>query len=140
MRELQTRQSVTLAVTLQVPYDDAFSYLSDPRNLADWAVNFIRSQREEAGQILVETPLGEVPVSIAHDASTGVLDIHLGDGEPVTTRLVRNGEGCEYIFTLHQPPGMPAEIWESQGIPGLREELDVLRQTLKSRRCADGDK
>lgn len=138
MGEIQTRSSVTLAVTLQVPYDDAVAYLREPRNLGEWSVNFIRCQREEGGRILVDTPLGEVPVTIAEDASTGVLDIHLGAGEPIPTRLVRNDEGCEYTFTLHQPPAMPDQIWESQGIPELQEELDVLRRVLESRQRSGG--
>lgn len=50
MREIQTRKSVTLAATLQLPYDLAFAYLRDPRNLAEWSVN-IKSleSRQPAG-------------------------------------------------------------------------------------------
>ncbi len=37
----------THAVTLEVPFDQAFAYLSDWHNQPQWAINFVKGMRQE---------------------------------------------------------------------------------------------
>lgn len=127
-----TGKSVTLSVTMEAAYDAAFDYLSDPRNLPEWSVNFVTEVRGEGNRLVATTPMGEVPVGVRGDRELGVVDVVLG-GRPFAARLVPNGGGCDYSFTLQKPPGMPDEAWEGEGVPGLREELDALKGVLESR-------
>jgi len=124
-------RSITLTTTLHVPFARAFAYLADPKNQAEWAVHFIKSVRQEGDVVLATTPMGELPLRVASARELGVLDIHLGDAPPIPARLVPSGDGCEYIFTLGQPPGMPDDVWTNVAIPNMREELDVLKKRLE---------
>ena len=128
---MTTAHSITLTTTLDVPFQTAFAYLADPRNQAEWAVHFIKAVREEGGLVLATTPMGEMPLRVASAVELGVLDIQLGDGPAIPTRLVPNGGGCEYIFTLGKPPGMPDDVWTNVAIPNMREELDLLKKRLE---------
>lgn len=49
------------------------------------------------------------------------------------TRLIRNEEGCEYIFTLFKPKDMPNQVWKNQGVVGLIEELQTLKSILENK-------
>lgn len=98
-----TNKSVTLSVTMDVAYDAAFNYLEEPRNLPEWAINFVTEVRVERDQLVAVTSMGEVPVGVRSDRELGVVDGIFG-GHPFPARLVPNGEGCDYLFTLHQPP------------------------------------
>ncbi len=133
---LKTYTSVTLSVTLDVAYDSAFDYLVNPYHLPEWSINFIKQVQEVNGLPIAMTQMGDVPVVIKNDRQTGVLDIILGS-VPSPTRLIRNGEGCDYLFTLHQPPNMPDVVWENEGVPGLREELDTLKVVLEGKQAKE---
>jgi len=122
----------TETVSIERDYKSAFEYISNPLNQKEWAINFIKDIRETDNGIVATTPFGETPVRFESDFETGVIDILMGEGKhPTPTRLIRNGACCEYIFTLRKPANMPEEIWQTQGIPGLVEELETLKSILK---------
>ncbi len=126
------RSITTQTISIQADYDRAFAYLADPMTQKEWAVNFIRDVRRTPDGFLAETPFGETPLAIHADPATGVLDIAMGGGQPTRTRLVRNDDGCEYLFTLLKPKEMPEAAWLAQGVPGLVEELQTLKRILES--------
>jgi hypothetical protein len=47
------------------------------------------------------------------------------------TRVVANGEGATYVFTMVQPEGMDDEFFEAQGAE-LERELTVLKAHLET--------
>jgi hypothetical protein len=128
------RNSVTLTVSIDRPYESVFDYLSDPKNDPAWAVNFIKAVKTAGGKTVAVTPMGEIPLEVRSDRRTGVIDKVFGGRVVVPTRVVKNGGGADYVFTLHQPDDMPDEAWEGHGVPGLREELDTLKRILEGRK------
>ena len=124
----------TQTVSIQADFEKAFKYISNPLNQKEWAINFIKDMRETSTGFIALTPFGETQVKFNADFETGVIDILLGDGKnPSCTRLIRNEEGCEYTFTLSKPNEMPKPVWQSQGIPGLIEELQTLKSILEKK-------
>ena len=66
------------------------------------------------GGFIAVTPFGEMPLEFRTEKRTGTIDIILGGGEPIPTRLIKNENGCEYMFTLFQPKEMPDIAWEKE--------------------------
>ncbi len=125
--------SVTLSVTIDAPYDTAFDYVADGRRLAEWSTGFIFAVKEQGADLVASTPYGDLPLRVIADRESGAVDNVIGDAR-YRGRLIPNGRGVDYVFTLHQPPNMPDEAWERDGIQGLRQELENLRKVLESRR------
>lgn len=122
----------TQTVSIEKDYNSAFHYISNPMNQKEWAVNFIKDISKVDDKFIAVTPFGEVPLRFDSDEKTGVIDIVMGEnGIPTPTRLVKNGDSCEYIFTLRKPQNMPEEVWQNVGIPGLLEELETLKSILE---------
>lgn len=128
---MTVQESITQSVSLEVPYDTAFAYISNPRNQPKWAINFVKEVKETDQGLIMVTPMGEVPFRFESDSQSGVIDIVMGGGAPLPTRLVRNGDGCEFMFTLFRPEGMPEEAWQGQAA-GLAEELGILKLNLET--------
>lgn len=126
------RNSTTQTISINKDYSEAFDYISEPLNQKEWAINFIKDIRETNEGLVALTPFGESKLKFNSDKNTGLIDIVMGDAEPIPTRLIKNQNGCEYIFTLFQPNEMPDEVWSNAGINGLKEELETLRNILES--------
>ncbi len=125
------RNITTQSISINANYDKVFTYLIDPLNQTEWAINFIKEVKIEDGTYYATTPFGTIPFSIDSDYRTGTIDLIFGDGEPVPTRLIKNDDGCEYLFSLKQPVDMPDIAWEQEGIPGLVEELNQLKSLME---------
>ncbi|MCI0633832.1 MAG: hypothetical protein L0206_07960 [Actinobacteria bacterium] len=128
-----TVRSATLSVTIEVPYDVAFDYLSDGRHAAEWGINFVRGVKEASeGGLTMVTPYGDQPFRVRADRETGIVDHFVGD-DFFPARVVANGEGVDYTITLQQPANMPDEAFDGEGVPGLREEMETLKKILESK-------
>ena len=128
-----TARSVTLSVTIEVPYEVAFDYLSDGRHASEWGINFVRGVKDSpGGGLMMVTPFGELPFRVRADRETGLVDHIVGEGL-LPARVVPNGHGVDYMITLQQPPNMPDEAFDTEGVPGLREEMDTLKKILESK-------
>ena len=123
-------------VELAVPFEAAYSYLTDMTNLPEWTYAF--SEVSEGGKALMRTPEGEIPVQLEDnvDPKNGVIDtkITFPDGGMATaySRLVALSEGsCAYSFLLTPPP---VALERLEG--ALSEQAQILEeelQTLKTR-------
>jgi hypothetical protein len=127
------RKVTTQTISINAHYDLAFDYISNPLTQKEWAINFMKDVKKTDDGFIAVTPFGEMPLKFRTDKQTGIIDIILGDGEPIPTRLIKNGSGCEYMFTLFQPNGMPEIAWEKEGIPGMAEELKELKSILENK-------
>ncbi|KAA1245048.1 hypothetical protein [Aquimarina sp. RZ0] len=125
------RKSTTQTISISVQYDMVFEYISNPLTQKEWAINFIKDVKKVDNSFIAITPFGEIPLAFKSDKEMGIIDIILGGGEPIPTRLIKNNGGCEYVFTLFQPKEMPDSVWENEGIPGLIEELKALKSILE---------
>jgi hypothetical protein len=127
----------TDSVRIEARPEDVFAFVADPRRLPVWAIGFAKAIREEASGWIVTVGSGaEVPIRVDSDPGRGTVDFFLASGEgtdvPAMTRVMANGDGAEYVFTMFQPPGMPDEAFAGQ-VAELRRELVVLKAHLESR-------
>lgn len=127
------RKVTTQTISINAEYDLAFDYISNPLAQKEWAINFMKDVKKTDDGFIAVTSFGEMSLKFRTDKQTGIIDIILGGGEPIPTRLIKNGSGCEYMFTLFQPKGMPDIAWEQEGIPGMAEELKELKSILENK-------
>jgi hypothetical protein len=95
------------------PADEVYEYAMDPANLPAWAPGLGSAVESVGGQWFVETPMGRVGSAFAERNAYGVLDheVILPSGEVISnpTRAIRDGDGCEVVFTLRRLPGVSDE-------------------------------
>lgn len=121
------KNTTTQYVSINASYDKVFEYLTNPLFYKEWSTNFITDILLEGKEHFAITPMGKVKFVVNGDKATGNIDLFFGDAPfPIPTRLLRNGGGVTYLFTLFQADGMPDVAWEP-GIAGLIEELQTLK-------------
>jgi len=103
-------ESRHLSVYIDRPMTEVYAFASNPANLPRWAAGLGSSVVREKQNWFVETPQGRVQVTFAPDNEYGVLDHEVvtpsGDTVYVPLRAIRDGNGCEVVFTLRRLPGM----------------------------------
>lgn len=126
----------TQTVSIETAGARVFDFVSNPENLPRWAKGFCTSLRREEGRWIVSSPRGEIALRMTTDAKLGVVDFHLSPAPGIesvaASRVVQRGQGCAYIFTFHQTPGMPDEDFESQRRT-LAGELRILKDLMEGR-------
>jgi hypothetical protein len=127
-------RSETVTTVLPATRQRVFEYMSDIRNLPEWATEFARELREEDGEYRVVNGLGEFVFEIRADERTGVIDMYSGPTRDelavFPTRVVELPDGrTSYSFTMFQAPGMPDELFESQHA-SLRREFENIEAIL----------
>ena len=127
----------TQSITIEAAPKDVFAFVADPANLTKWAIGFAKEIRQENGTWIVTTGSGgEVAVRHVTNAELGVVDGYMSPAPGVeflggAQRVVPNGDGAEYVFTMFQPLGMPDEVFEQQ-IAELGRELVVLKAHIET--------
>ena len=94
---------------------DIYAFASNPENLPSWAAGLARSEVKKDGDVWVaETPFGKAKIRFAEANKFGVMDhdVELDSGVVVHNpmRVVPNGNGSEFIFTLLRQPGMSEAV------------------------------
>jgi len=127
----------TTSIPIAAPATDAFAYLADAETLPVWAIGFAKAiERDGDDRWRVTLASGEtVPLRVDADPATGVVDfVSLpapGIEIPAHTRVVPHGAGTLYIFSMHQTPDLPDEVFDAQ-VAELALELTVLKAHLES--------
>jgi hypothetical protein len=130
-------RSETVTTVLPVPRERVFEYMSDIRNLPEWATEFARELREEDGRFTVVNNLGEFVFEIRADEVTGVIDMFAGPSPDElavfpTRAVALPGGATSYSFTMFQGPGMPDELFEAQHA-SLKREFENLEAIFGDR-------
>ena len=94
--------------------NEVYEFVSDPRNLPRWAAGLARSEvKRDGDEWIVDAPFGKVRVKFAEQNTFGVMDhdVTLESGITVHNpmRVIPNGEGSEFLFTLIRQPRMSDE-------------------------------
>lgn len=126
----------TQSISIASPPDQVYAFVADPEKLPVWAIGFCKEIREEDGRWIVTTPSGEqIPMRSVADPELGILDGTWELGPSVEgrsfTRVVPNGDGADYVFTMVQAAGMPDEVFDAQAAE-LARELTVLKAHLET--------
>lgn len=121
----------THSVTLNVPFDKAYNFLSDWRKQPEWAVNFVKGIRQENGQIIMTTPNGDVPIQWRTNRDLGTIDMIFPGDSLLPTRLSATGDSLVYTFTFSVPADLPDEAFR-QAQRNMDEELATLKRILEN--------
>lgn len=100
-----------LSIPIARPPQEVYDFASDPANLPLWAAGLARSQLIKEGDAwIANSPFGTVKVKFAPRNPFGVLDhdVTLESGMTIHNpmRVMPNGEGSEFVFTLIRQPDM----------------------------------
>ena len=122
---MHTNRSETRSISIQASPAKVLDLVGDANALPRWAPNFATSVRPENGHWLVND---ELLIDLRVDRELGTVDI-LRPKLPPTgaySRVVPNGEGSEYLFTLFFPDGTAEEAITKQ-MTVVEEELRTIR-------------
>jgi hypothetical protein len=126
----------TTNISVQISREPAviYAYVADLNNLPGWATTFCRSIRREGEKWVMETSLGMMAIRLAAENDLGVLDQYLtlpgGETLYVPMRVVANGSGSEFIFTLFWLPGVREDEYAADAAL-VRKDLDRLKVLLE---------
>lgn len=114
---------------------DVYAFASNPENLPIWAAGLASSEVKNDGDVWVcNAPFGKVKIRFAQTNALGVMDhdVELESGVVVHNpmRVVPNGNGSEFIFTLLRQPGM-SEVQFGEDAQAVAEDLQVLKTFLE---------
>ena len=127
-------RAATRSVTILCPPAKVFAFVSEPANLPLWSKSFCLSIRSEQGQWLAETPQGPIKIRIATHRQLGIADQFLSPAPGVEfmipPRVVPNGDGSEFIFTLFQPEHL-SDAEYAQEVALVEQELGLLKSILE---------
>jgi hypothetical protein len=114
---------------------EVYEFASDPRNLPQWAAGLARSEvRKDGEEWIADAPFGNVRLRFAPPNSFGVMDhdVMLASGVTIHNpmRVVPNGEGSEFVFTLIRQPGTSDEQL-AKDKAAVEHDLETLKRLLE---------
>lgn len=114
---------------------DVYAFASNPENLPRWAVGLASSDViRDGGAWVAEAPFGKVRIKFVEENTLGVMDhdVELDSGVVVHNpmRVVPNGDGSEFIFTLLRRPEMSDEQFE-EDVRAVDKDLRTLKELLE---------
>ncbi|NTU50025.1 MAG: SRPBCC family protein [Desulfobulbaceae bacterium] len=126
-----------LSIYINRPPAEVYEFARDPRNLPLWASGLARSEvKKDGDEWIIEAPFGKARVKFAERNAFGVMDhdVKLESGVSVHNpmRVVPNGEGSEFLFTLIRQPGMSDEQF-TKDKESVEKDLKTLKKLLESR-------
>jgi Polyketide cyclase / dehydrase and lipid transport len=118
------------------PAEAVYAYAVDPANIPEWAPGLGNGVENVDGRWFVDTSMGRVGVAFAERNPFGVLDheVTLPSGEVVYNpmRVVRDGDGCEVVFTVRRRPGMSDEEF-AEDAAAVAADLARLKRIVEGR-------
>jgi len=115
--------------------EEVYAFASNPENLPTWAAGLAISEIKKDGNVWVaEAPFGKAKIRFAEANAFGVMDhdVELDSGVVVHNpmRVVPNGDGSEFIFTLLRQPGM-ADDQFADDAQAVTKDLRTLKELLE---------
>jgi Polyketide cyclase / dehydrase and lipid transport len=128
---------VTESITIAAAPDAVYAVVADHEQLPAWAVGFSSAVRRDAEGWHTTFANGrELPFRLDADEQARTVDFVITTAPGVEvlapTRVLANGDGAEYLFTLFQSPGRSDEAFAGQ-LEGLRGELALLKALVEAR-------
>lgn len=123
-------------VRIDRPMAEVYDFAADPLNLPRWASGLAGATVERDGeQWGTDSPMGRVRFAFAPRNELGVLDhdVTLPSGQVVfnPVRVIRDGDGCDVVFTLRQGPDMSDEELERDAAT-VAADLATLKAVVES--------
>jgi hypothetical protein len=134
-----TTESRHISERIDMSADEVYEYAVDPANLPEWAPGLGSAVENVDGRWYVETPMGRVGFAFVERNAYGVLDhdVTLPSGEVIHNpmRILRDGDGCEAVFTLRRLPGVSDEEF-ARDAKAVAGDLARLKRIVEGRKPA----
>lgn len=128
MQTKAARRAETRTISIAAAPDAVLDLVADPYNLPSWAPNFARAVRPSGEEWLIDQGKNEIRITMRVSRAHGTVDL-LATADPdrgAFTRVVPNGSGSEYLFTLFFA-GETDETVVSQQMTVVEDELQTVR-------------
>lgn len=119
----------TRTISIAAPPSSVFDFVGDARNLPKWAPGFAPNISASGDEWVVDYGSEKLRLRVRTSRDGGTVDF-LRSEDPRTggfTRVLPNGEGAEYQFTLLFPAGTPDAAVADQ-LKIIDEELASVRR------------
>ncbi len=133
---MTTMKTETVRITIDTPFDQVVSDLSDPISHPAWGTEFFSgpAQPSRDGEVLATVPRlgGEIHMKVDADLAAGRIDLYLAPldapfGPPIPVRVIPNADGVDVLFTLARFPGQSDDEW-AEGLVSMSRELTNLKE------------
>ena len=96
--------SQTRSITISAPPESVLEVVGDARRLPTWAPDFARSVRPDGEHWVIND---EATIDVRVDRAARTVDIVSAENprRGAFSRVLPNGDGSEFLFTLFFPPG-----------------------------------
>src|SRR4051812_27854609 len=124
-KHVHTNRSETRQISIEAAPDQVLDVVGDARTLPRWAPKFATTIRPDGEHWVVNE---ELTVDVHVDRAHGTVDI-VSPADPrlgAFTRVVPNGAGSEYLFTLFFPEAAGEDAIATQ-MAVVEEELCAMR-------------
>jgi Polyketide cyclase / dehydrase and lipid transport len=124
-------RSDTQSISIDAPREAVLDLVSNPTAFPRWASGFARAVRVDGRDWLVDTSEGEVRLHVRVSRELGTVDFLAAAALPrrevgVFSRVVPNGDGCDYAITRFYADGTSeAEIADQRAV--IAVELQTVR-------------
>lgn len=122
------KSSQTRSIAIDAAPHTVIELLADGNRLPEWAPAFAPEVRAEEDHWLVGSGDGQFRIRIRSSTELGTVDILSVTDERSGAfgRVIPNGEGSEFLFTLQFPQGADREAIEAQ-MQVVEGELEAVR-------------
>jgi hypothetical protein len=134
MHTTSLSRAETRSIAIDAPADVVLDLVADPQALPRWAPGVARTVRQDGEAWILDNGEAEVRIVIRASREHGTVDL-LSAEDPrqgVFTRVLPNGAGSEYQFTLFFPAEVPEEAVVKQ-LAIVDEELQAVRALCEGR-------
>ncbi|MGC4940048.1 SRPBCC family protein [Kribbella sp. DT2] len=123
---MPTNIPISRSIAIDATPAKVFAFVADPRNLPLWAPGAVKSVEPSGDAWIFHNGDDKSRVVVATSETHGTVDLLFGEGPGVYTRVLPNGTGAEYQFTLFFPEGSPQDALDAQSAV-VDEELATVR-------------
>jgi len=124
----------TLSIRINCKATQAYDFVSNPRNLPQWASAFCTSVRKTGRQWEIKTPQGPVGFRFVSKNKLGVLDHYVRLNSEteiyVPMRVVAHESKCVIMITIFQSTGMTLKQFADDAVM-VQRDLSALKKVLE---------
>jgi uncharacterized protein YndB with AHSA1/START domain len=125
---INSLKAQTRSIAIAAGTDTVFDLVADPAQLPRWAPGAARTARQDGDHWILENEGGESRIQLRASREHGTADFLSADDprQGVFSRVLPNGEGSEYQFTMLFPADLPEEAVAAQ-LTIIESELQTVR-------------
>jgi hypothetical protein len=125
--------SATRSISIRTAPEVVVDLVGDPRRLPDWAPRFASAVNPDGPDWVVESSESTLRIRVRVDRELGVIDL-LRPTDPsrgAYMRVLPNGAGSQFVFSLIFPAGTPDELIARQ-MTTVEAELRTVRDLCEA--------